>query len=650
MPRARPRKPAAPSCRALTAQVPWPEQTDALQLKAIATLRRLGITDPYLAEVEVYHKAAAWLLDHEDFDQKNVVEMTRQVLDRGLLRATQQARGEAPWLYQTGQSVSRAYRSRIDGSLQPYAVAFPADYGKDRLRKWRVDVVLHGRNDALTEVSFLHQHNGLHDVPADQDWVQIDIFGRGNNAYRWAGETDVQEAVENFLSVEQLLGRGVLIDSNRFVLRGFSMGGAGTWHLGLHRPSAWCVIGPGAGFTASHGYKNVPDKLPPYQEACLSIYDAVDYAENAFDVPVVAYAGADDPQLQAAKNIEDRLKKLDLPMTLLVAPGLAHQFPAEWQKKAEAEYEKFIVNGRAEQRPRVHFVTYTLKYPSCGWVEILGLDHHYQRALVDAERSDKGLTVKTENVRILHLGTPPGALREATPMTIDGQNLKVTPYQTASGDLQFFLERRDGKWASVLPERLFTEQMRRPSKSTNLQGPIDDAFTGRFLCVRGSGTPWNDAVRQYVGADLDRFQFEWTNYFRGDLPVKDDVDVTPEDLVSHNLILFGDPGSNSILAQAMPGLPFQWSKDKIAWNGKDYAAADHVPVLIYPSPFAVNRYVVVNSGHTFHAEDFKGTNALLYPRLGDYAVLKAGDKKDPLAVEVEEAGLFDDFWHWPARP
>ena len=39
--------------------------------------------------------------------------------------------------------------------------------------------------------------------------MQIDIYGRGNNAYRWAGETDVQEAVENFIAVEQLLGRGI---------------------------------------------------------------------------------------------------------------------------------------------------------------------------------------------------------------------------------------------------------------------------------------------------------------------------------------------------------------------------------------------------------------------------------------------------------
>ena len=639
---------------------PPPAPPDAETVKAIKEqakkldsqiriLRSSGVSDPYLADVEIYLKAAEWVLKHDEFTQKGAgPDAVREVLDRGMLRASQQSRGEAPWLFETGQAVARAYRSRIDRSVQPYAVTFPADYGKDKLRKWRLDVVLHGRNDDLTEVSFLHQYLGQHKAAADQDWVQIDIYGRGNNAYRWAGETDVEEAVDNFLTVEQLLGRAPLIDRSRFVLRGFSMGGAGTWHLGLHRPSQWCVIGPGAGFTTTHGYKGLPDKLPPYQEACLSIYDAVDYAENAFDVPVVAYDGADDAQLAAARNVEEKLKPLGIPMTLLVAPGLKHEFPEEWRKKAEVEYEKYTVKGRPEQPAHVHFVTYTLKYPVCDWVEILALDRHYQRALVDAERGDKGLTVKTENVRQLHLAVPPGALREPTALSIDGQDLKVVPYQGVGGDLQIYLERRDGKWGDVLPERLLTERLRTPQKISGLQGPIDDAFMSGFLCVEGTGTAWNDAVNQYAKADLERFKAEWSKYLRGDLPVKRDDEVTAEDLATRHLILFGDPGSNCLLAQALPGLPIQWTKDKVTWKGREdavYPAAESVPVLIYPSPFSPDHYVVVNSGHTFHADDFKGTNALLYPRLGDYAVLKLkGDKNDPLAVEVQEAGIFDEFW------
>jgi predicted esterase len=614
---------------------------------AIEALRRKGVGDPFLADVEIYHKAATWITRHNEFYQKDAADWTLAVLDRGLLRASQQARGESPWFQETGHAVVRAYRSAVDGSVQPYAVTFPADYGKNAQKKWRLDVVLHGRNDSLTEVVFLHQHNGDKPAPKEQDWVQIDIFGRGNNAYRWAGETDVFEAVENFLAVETGLRRVGLLDPTRMVLRGFSMGGAGTWHLGLHRPDRWTVIGPGAGFTTTHGYvANLPEVLPPYQEACLRIYDAVDYAENAADVPVVAYAGADDKQLQAAQNIQAKLKPLGIPMTLLVAPGLGHRFPPEWQKKAEEEYAKHLAKGKPEYPKRVHFVTYTLKYPSCFWVNLLALERHYQRSLVEAEQADAGFTVKTENVRILQLALPPGADQGPTTVAIDGQRLEhVVPYQRSTREsLYLYLEKRAGKWATALPERLFTEQLRRPWKGNGLQGPIDDAFMGPFLCVRGTGKPWHEATQTYAEASLQRFQKEWSRYLRGEVPVKDDRDVTPEDMASHHLVLFGDPSSNRLLAEVLPDLPLQWTREKITWGGKEYAAGEHVPVMIYPSPLNKDRYVVLNSGHTFHAADFQGTNALLYPRLGDYAILKVGGKNDPLAAEVQTAGLFDDFW------
>ena len=70
-----------------------------------------------------------------------------------------------------------------------------------------------------------------------------------------------------------------------------------------------------------------------------------------------------------------------------------------------------------------------------------------------------------------------------------------------------------------------------------------------------------------------------------------------------------------------------------------------MPVLVYPSPLNTGRYVGLNSGHTFRAADFRGTNALLYPRLGDYAILKpAPTEQDAAAAAVVTAGLFDDFW------
>jgi predicted esterase len=612
----------------------------------LEALRRQGVRDPYLAEVEIFHKAARWIVRLEEFYQKDAGAWSLEALDNGLLRARQLARGEAPWLQQTGHSVVRAYRSRVDGSVQPYAVTFPADYGKDRLKKWRVDVVLHGRDSSLTEVKFLHQHRVQVTAPKEQSFVQLDIFGRGNNAYRWAGETDIFEVLDHFTAVERLLGREQLLDPARVVLRGFSMGGAGTWHLGLHHPSRWCVLGPGAGFTTTHGYiKNLPAKLPPEQEACLRIYDAVDDAENVFDVPVVAYAGSQDPQLQAARNIQQQLQALHLPMQLLVAPGLGHSFPTEWRKKAEEAYAPYVARGREEYPKHVHFVTYTLRYPSCAWVELLGLDRHYERALIDAELVETGFTIKTVNVQALHLSLPPTPSLPCL-VNIDGQALTIRPWQNRAGAYHVYLQRHGGNWIAVLPQKLLTERIRQLHKVSGLQGPIDDAFMDSFLCVRGTGQPWHEAVHQYAEESLKRFQEEWIKYLRGDLPVKDDQDVTEEDIASRNLILFGDPSSNSLVAQVLDGLPLLWTKKEIKLGNQIYLSAEHVPALIYPSPLSTNlHYIVLNSGHTFHAADFQGTNALLYPRLGDYAIMRlAPTEKNPAQAQVVKAGLFDERW------
>ena len=45
--------------------------------------------------------------------------------------------------------------------------------------------------------------------------------------------------------------------------------------------------------------------------------------------------------------------------------------------------------------------------------------------------------------------------------------------------------------------------------------------------------------------------------------LKDDKDVTEADIAAHNLILWGDPASNSVLAKIAGKLPVQWDKDVV---------------------------------------------------------------------------------------
>jgi hypothetical protein len=188
-----------------------------------------------------------------------------------------------------------------------------------------------------------------------------------------------------------------------------------------------------------------------------------------------------------------------------------------------------------------------------------------------------------------------------------------------------------------------------PGKRPGLQGPIDDAFTTPFLCVRGTSKPWNESVHRYADAALQRFSEEWHHYFRGELPLKDDVAITTEDLHTKNLILFGDPGSNKWIAQALPDLPLTWSQETLRLGGKNYAASDHLPVLIAPSPFsaAAPHYVTLNSGHTFHEAELAKLNYLLFPRWGDWAVIRVGAiTEQPVVLQdrIQGAGYFDEQW------
>ena len=62
------------------------EKTNTLG-RIIEALRRQGVRDPYLAEVEIFHKAARWIVRLEEFYHKDAGAWTLEALDSGLLRA-----------------------------------------------------------------------------------------------------------------------------------------------------------------------------------------------------------------------------------------------------------------------------------------------------------------------------------------------------------------------------------------------------------------------------------------------------------------------------------------------------------------------------------------------------------------------------------
>jgi hypothetical protein len=461
-------------------------------------------------------------------------------------------------------------------------------------------------------------------------------LGRVENCYRWAGETDVFEAIADVC-------RRYNIDKDRIVLRGMSMGASGTWHLGLKHPDFFVALGPYCGYVDTHKFSETPlsdfvkvGPLPEHQELGLHMLDSVDYAANAGVVPAVACMGEKDVFFQAHVIMGEAMKMEGLTMVNLISPGTGHTIDPVTHAEQMKRIKEYADRGLNHQPTEIRFVTWTLKYSHCHWLQVLGLEKHYARAEISARITDDAIEVD-EPTNITSFVLPTGMKKSKVRIGKTEFDAEAI-YRDKGGSFMVFSRTKTG-W----------QYGRRSSagKRPGLQGPIDDAFTAPFVCVRGTGKPWNQGADDYAKASLKRFADEWHHYFRGELPIKDDTAVTEEDIRTKNLILFGDPGSNSWIAKALPNLPVKWTHENVSLAGQEYPAADHVPALINPNPLpgGEQHYIVLNSGHTFREAELNKLNYLLFPRWGDWAVLQIDPKRDaaaPAEEKVLRAGYFDE--------
>jgi len=611
----------------------------AEQLKAQLAMLKAAHAD-LLADAEVFHKGSEWALRYESAFIAKDVAMIEKALSRGTERVAALTANQSPWTTKKGKVV-RGFVSAVDGSTQPYGVIVPQCY--DGTKPMRLDVVLHGSSKpvGMSELKFMNRFDeGDAGKPGpDVDFIELHPLGRVENCYRWAGETDVFEAIE-------AAGRNYRIDRDRIVLRGMSMGASGTWHLGLKHPDRFVAIGPYCGYVDTHRFSETPipgfikvGPLPPHQEIGLHMLDSVDYGANAGVVPVIAAIGDKDVFFQSHVHMGEAFTREGMRMTNLISPGTGHVIDPVTHREQMRLVGEHAGKGINHDPKQLRFVTWTLKYNRCHWMEMLGLERHYVRAEFQASVTGDNLEVSdVKNIARFAIHRPVACVR------IRGAEISLPPHKP--GEALVFT-RVNGAWRCDGPRNRITLTGKRPG----LQGPIDDAFASPFLCVRGTGRPWNGEVNAWAAASLQRFQYEWARYMRGDLPVKDDTDVTEADVRDRHLILFGDPGSNSWIARALPNLPVAWTRDEVSLGGQAQSAKDHAPILICASPLAPDRYMVINSGHTFHEKEFAAFNYLLFPRLGDWAVMKvtqgAGQwrpESSRFPEEAVRAGYFDEGW------
>ncbi len=646
-----------------------------------------------LPDVEIFHKSVDWALRYNQFNNVKEVRVAQEQLTEGKKRAEALKNGEAPWTKQKGL-VLRAYRSKIDGSVQPYGMVIPESYTG---APTRLDFWIHGRGETLSELAFVDQRMKSAGQIQPKDALVLHPYGRYCCANKMAGEVDLFEALEHAKKFYR-------IDDDRIIVRGFSMGGASAWQFGTHFASQWCAVNPGAGFAETPeflgGYQSEDvSGVPEYQKTLWHLYNSSEYALNLFNVPTIAYSGEIDKQKQAADVMERELKKEGLNLLHIIGPQTAHKLHPDSLVEIERRLADIAAVGRNRTPREVHFTTWTLRYNEMAWVRIDAMEE-WKKAKVDAKLTPHPdfqtvgkvtigsesfvafppqIKVKTENVRALTLTFPSGqcplepsklwmgapvetkkGVVESHPLenwlTIDDQTSKIDQVMS-DRSLVVHLVKKDGKWqrgtydpilflsgTNVFTSGAGSITISSLKKHHGLQGPIDDAFWDSFVFVTPSGPALNPAVEKWVGSELPRAVREWQKQFRGVAPQKKDTEIQDDDIAKNNLVLWGDPSSNAILKKIADKLPIKWTADGIEAGGKKYSATEHMPVLIYPNPLNPTKYVVLNSGFTYREYDYLN-NARQVPKLPDWAIVNLSEAPNAITPgKIVDAGFFDEAW------
>ncbi|MCA9077304.1 MAG: hypothetical protein KDA93_19920 [Planctomycetaceae bacterium] len=661
-------------------------QLDELQ-KQVEALRASDdeFVQSLLPDVEIFSRAVDQALRFNEMFDEADIKRAGMLLEEGSRRADLLAKGKSPWTQQKGLVV-RGFRSKLDDTVQPYGLLIPESYTTETPGRYRCDVWLHGRGERSVELQFIHTRMTNRGAIEPADTIVLHPFGRYSNAFKFAGEVDVLEALEHAKSQYR-------IDDERIGMRGFSMGGAGCWQLAVHYADRWFAANPGAGFSETPQFLRSfqGETLTPtwWEETLWQWYDCPVWVTNLAHCPTIAYSGEIDIQKQAADVMAEAFGKIGAErpqeqmspapenpinwrgrkMVHIIGPQTAHSIHPESKSRMDSILHDLAKRKSVSPPLAVNLVTPTLRYDQIHWVKIHSLNEHWKTGYVYARLLPPNkILVLPSGVDDFELRFGPGELPEWflerpdvrwEPISRPGNKQKQPQLDHLDAEPPI---RSDRSWSVRIyaepsenqtddgPIKVAQWKMGTPPwedelhKRHGISGPIDDAFMDSFLFVTPSGECRNAAVEEWTRSEFEHAVTHWRQQMRGDARVKVDADITEEDIAKHNLILWGDPASNSVMARVIQDLPIQWTASEVIVGERRFDAAYHAPILIFPNPLNPQKYVVLNSSFTYREYDYLN-NARQTPKLPDWAVVDLrvpSDSRWP--GKIVDADFFNEKW------
>jgi hypothetical protein len=346
-------------------------------------------------------------------------------------------------------------------------------------------------------------------------------------------------------------------------LTGHSMGGHGTWNIGLTVPERFAAIAPSAGWQSFWTYGG-PERYPADGGVRELLRRAANPSDTELLIPnadrfgiYVLHGDQDETvPVSEARAMREKLGSTHADFAYYERPGAGHWWGDECMDWPPLfEFLKRHTLGEGGRRDRLVFVTVDPSASStCEWVSINQQRISLEPSTVNLaiEQSDQGTTItgNTDNIRRLSIDPMHPDVDGVTEVTLDGGS----PIQINGTTMVHLLRSESDLW--TLDKAAPTDE-----KNATRNGRLRSAWNNNVLLIVGTTgtadeTTWNRArARQ----DAER----WWYRGNGLVNIIDDTNFSSMENPDRGIMLYGNADSNGAWKTLLGKSPVQVTRDSV---------------------------------------------------------------------------------------
>lgn len=518
----------------------------------------------------------------------------------------------------------RTFISHVDGSVQYYSVT-PSTTQADNQALF---LSVHGAS-----VEARNQARAY----APKDWGHIVApTNRRPFGFNWE-EWGRIDALEVLAEAEQVFKT----DPSHTYLTGHSMGGHGTWFLGVTYPDRFAAIAPCASYPDIARYSrrnadaaNAGEKHFDMICQAANAGRTLDLKKNFLQSGIYILHGDSDNvvPIQQVRQMREILGTFHPDFCYYEYPGGSHWYSNEsvdW--KPIFDYFRWHKVPAADEVKQLEFYTASPAISAKDyWVTVNQQDTAYAFSSVSFKQTGKGLEGTTSNVASLTFDLPALKLSEDATITIDNETLR------ADGGKPAVLKKVSGKWALV-------DEVPATEKYPSRYGGFKQAFDNKvvFIYATGGNKEENAWYQNKARFDAETFLYRGN----GSIDVISDREFIPSAYADRNVVLYGNASNNKAWNKLLKNAPVQVLKGEIRMGDKVLKGNDLGTYFVYPRPDSRTASVGVVTGTgiegmkaTYPNDYISGITG--YPDLliFNVDVLKEGIRG------VEVSGFFGNDW------